>query len=192
MILNVFLTASSTLWMLVVYFIKTTAMIDDCDMQKFIWTLNKNVAITENQINIFKYGIWLLMMVSPIIISYLSIKLISKLDKDEINGECLSIEETNNSFMPAYLGYFFVSLSVPTFDVMIVMYSMVFALTISSQLQYYNPAFLILGYKFYFVVTSNNVKIFVITKRNIRSTTDLKFDALRRINNSSYFEVGGK
>ena len=191
MILDVFLTVSSTLWMLVVYFIKATAIIGNDEIQKNICTLNENIVITEFQAVCLKYCIWFLVIVLPIIISYLSIRLISKLDKDEINGECLNIEETNNSFLPAYLGYFFVSLSVATLDVMIVIYLMVFVLTMSSQIQYYNPAFLILGYKFYFVVTSNGIRVFLITKRNIRSSKEISFKNLRRINNNSFFELEG-
>ena len=57
MILDVFLTVCSTLWMLVVYFIKATAIIGNDEIQKNICTLNENIVITEFQAVCLKYCI---------------------------------------------------------------------------------------------------------------------------------------
>ena len=58
---------------------------------------------------------YLFYLAIPILSTGLSIWLSQYLGKDEFKeGEVASIEHANNSFLPSYLGYFFVALSIGT------------------------------------------------------------------------------
>jgi len=60
---------------------------------------------------------YLLYVLVPVLLTGLSIVLSSKLGKDQFKkGEIESIEHANNSFLPSYLGYFFVALSVGSWE----------------------------------------------------------------------------
>ena len=50
--------------------------------------------------------------------------------------------------------------------------------------------FILFGYGYYKVKTSNNVKVFVITKREIRKNeNEISFSNLRKINELVYLDV---
>lgn len=128
----------------------------------------------------------------PIILTGISLLLTKFLSDDNIEGNVKDIEPANNSFLPSYLGYFFVALSVPYYETLIFIFVILFAFTYFSQTLYFNPLFLLWGYQFYYITTGNNVKIFLISKRRIRSTEGLSFQKLKRINNFTYIDKGGK
>lgn len=137
---------------------------------------------------------------SPIIISdimfiliasfltWLSLKAKGALQQDSIEDEIVEIENANNSFLPTYLGYFFVALSISSLETMVFVFGMVFIFTYVAQVQYFNPVFLCFGYQFYNVTTKGNVKVFIISKRRMRVVKDLKFNNLRRINDFTYID----
>src|SRR5690606_24959412 len=99
--------------------------------------------------NLSQFVSYILYVCAPIILTGLSIKLSSHLGKDEFRqGEVEEISHANNSFLPSYLGYFFVALSIPDWDVLIVVYGMLFIFTFKSQALYFNPLFLLYGFDF--------------------------------------------
>lgn len=135
--------------------------------------------------------IWIshiIFLMIPILLTLISIFMKSILSKDDIKHEMLNIEEANNAFLPSYLGYFFVALSVNTFETMIFIYLIVFVFTYFSQTLYYNPLFLLFNYKFYYVTTVNNVKLFIISKKEINTTVGVVFPKLRRINKTTFID----
>lgn len=83
----------------------------------------------------------------PLLLTIFSVLIKGILSKDDINYEMHSIEEANNAFLPSYLGYFFVALSVNSVQTMVFVYLIVFIFTYFSQTLYFNPLFLLLGYK---------------------------------------------
>jgi hypothetical protein len=95
----------------------------------------------------------------------------------------------NNNFLPTYLGYFFVSLGVEDTSTLIVVFLIIYIFTFLSQTLYFNPIFLLFGYHFYFIKTSGNVKIFLITKKQLKTPGDDEFENLRRINNYTFIEL---
>ena len=92
-------------------------------------------------------------------------------------------------FYPAT--YFFVALSVPFYETLVFIFTILFIFTYFSQTLYFNPLFLLWGYQFYYITSENNVKIFLISKKCIRSTQGLSFPNLKRINNFTYIDKGG-
>ncbi len=172
-IYRLLLTFNATSTMVVIYLIK----------EKYYLLLLQNATIWLSHI---------LFALVPLLFTLISIWMKGLLSKDDINYEMLNIEEANNSFLPSYLGYFFVALSVNSVETMIFIYSIVFIFTYFSQTSYFNPLFLLFGYKFYYVYTVNNVKLFIISKKDINTTRGLEFPKLRRINNTTFIDEEDK
>lgn len=128
----------------------------------------------------------------PIILTGISLLLTKFLSGDVIEGDIRDIEPANNAFLPSYLGYFFVALSVPYGETLVFIFSILFLFTYFSQTLYFNPLFLIWGYHFYYITTKNNIKLFLISKKQIRGTAGLSFPKLKRINDFTYIDVGGR
>ncbi|AZN36739.1 hypothetical protein EJO50_09695 [Iodobacter ciconiae] len=86
--------------------------------------------------NIASYLIYLSV---PIIFTGLSLRLSSYLGKDEFKKEDIeSIGHANNSFLPSYLGYFFVALSVGNWETLWFVYVVLFVFTFLSQALYFS------------------------------------------------------
>lgn len=138
------------------------------------------------------WGIALLILCIPILISTLSIGIASKLGSDSIHG-CSECSLADQEFLPVYLGYFFISLSVPDDITMLFLYIIVFVFTFISQTQYFNPIFLLFGYHYYHVLTPQGTKVFIIARgKVIRNRSYLAFDNLRRINDTTYIVQKGR
>lgn len=168
---KILLAFNSSSFMLVVYFIKE-----------------------KHQLSVLNiYPIWisqLFFVIIPMLLTFASIVMKKYLSHDSIECSVDSVELANNVFLPSYLGYFFVGLSVTDLETLFFVYGMVFVFTFLSQAMYYNPLFLFFGYRFYNITTKNNVSHFIISKKNIRTTQNLKFLNLRRINYFTYIDEG--
>ncbi|MFB9148302.1 hypothetical protein [Roseovarius ramblicola] len=127
----------------------------------------------------------------PIFLTGFSLYLSAFLGADEFTaGEVISIEHANNSFLPSYLGYFFVALSVSDWQTLSFVYGMLFVFTFLSQALYFNPLFLIFGYEFYNVETKNGTTLFLISKERYKKPDAVKVSSARRINDYTFIERG--
>lgn len=133
----------------------------------------------------------------PLLLSFLSLLWIKSQAADSIANKVNEISPVNNDYLPVYLGYIFVSLSIPadtTGDIdwisLSVVYCLVCLFVTFSKSLCFNPMFILFGYGYYKVKTSNNVKVFVITKREIRKNeNEISFSNLRKINELVYLDV---
>lgn len=138
--------------------------------------------------NAISYIIYLLV---PIALSGLSIFLSRYLGKDEFKaGQVVDIEHANNSFLPSYLGYFFVALSIGNWETLIFVYSVLFVFTFLSQALYFNPLFLLFGFEFYNLKTKNGAAIFLISRNHYKTPCDIEIEKAYRINNYTFIERG--
>lgn len=168
---QLFLAFNSTWLIVVVYLVKEK------------YSLN----FLNNYSSYYSWGIFILL---PIILTALSFLIALSLPKDSLqSGSVKEIELANNNFLPTYLGYFFVSLGVEDVSTLIVVFAIIYGFTFLSQTLYFNPIFLLFGYHFYFIKTSGNVKIFLITKRKLKTPGQDSFEKLRRINNYTFIEL---
>ncbi|OIP53078.1 MAG: hypothetical protein AUK31_02165 [Fibrobacteres bacterium CG2_30_45_31] len=136
--------------------------------------------------NILSYLIYMLV---PIFLTLLSILLSGKLGKDRFNhGDAIAIEHANNNFLPSYLGYFFVALSVQNWETLGVVYGILFVFTFLSQALYFNPLFLLFGFDFYNITTKNGASIFLISTNDYKLPSDVVLDKVFRINNYTFIE----
>lgn len=135
------------------------------------------------------WGISLLLLLIPLLFSLISIRLADQFGCDSIDS-CEECSLADHEFLPTYLGYFFVSLSISDNITMIFVYGMVFLFVFISQSRYFNPIFLFLGYHYYNVRTSKGTRVFVIAKgKIIRKERNIVFNDLRRINDTTYISV---
>lgn len=135
--------------------------------------------------NLFSYFIY---MLATIVLTGISIHLSSHLGKDTFeSSEIISIEYANNSFLPSYLGYFFVALSINNLETLFFVYIILFVFTFLSQALYFNPLFLIFKYNFYNVTNEDGVSFFLISRQNFRKPKQVVLTA-NRINNYTYIE----
>lgn len=116
---------------------------------------------------------------------------------DSILNGVEDIAPVNHEYLPVYLGYIFVSLSLPTLPcgkidwlTSSAVYLLICIFVTFSKTLCFNPLFIVFGYGYYQVKTKNGVKLFVITKKIIRkgdeSTT---FPDLRKVNELVYLDV---
>ncbi|MFS3127553.1 hypothetical protein ACLM5J_04030 [Nocardioides sp. Bht2] len=125
----------------------------------------------------------------PIALTGASIIASKGLSKDAFEpGDIQTISHANNAFLPSYLGYFFVSLSIPDIKTLIFVYLVLFAFTYKSQALYFNPLFLLYGYSFYDATTRSGTAIFLITKSQYRIPSEVQVPVARRINGYTFFE----
>jgi len=133
----------------------------------------------------------MLYLLIPILSTGVSIWLSNKLGRDEFKaGEVVSIEHANNSFLPSYLGYFFVALSIGNWEALCFVYGVLFVFTFLSQALYFNPLFLLFGYEFYNITTRNGTAIFLISRQRYKRPSDIDIQMAYRINNYTFIERG--
>lgn len=168
---QLFLAFNST-WLIVVVFLVK---------EKYRFNLLNEISI---------YFSWILFVLIPIILTALSFLVALNLPKDSLQKTSVKeIELANNNFLPTYLGYFFVSLGVEDVSTLVVVFGIIYVFTCLSQTLYFNPIFLLFGYHFYFIKTSRNSKIFLITKRKLKAPGNDEFEKLRRINDYTFIEL---
>lgn len=174
-----FLTFNATSLLVIIYLVQHSITLRNI----FPWLNNFNWIISLP--NFVSYFIYFL---ATITLTGISIYLSSYLGKDDFNtGEIVSIEYANNSFLPSYLGYFFVALSVSNWETLFFIYIVLFLFTFLSQALYFNPLFLIFKYNFYNVTNEDGVSFFLISRQNFRKPKRIALIA-NRINNYTYIE----
>ncbi len=125
----------------------------------------------------------------PISLTWLSIILCPLLGKDSFgNNSVVSIEHANNSFLPSYLGYFFVALSIGDWHTLLFVYGILFVFTFLSQALYFNPLFLLFRFEFYNIVTRDGASVFLITRKKYKLPVDVMIEKAYRINDYTFIE----
>tara|TARA_R110000751_G_scaffold77336_2_gene156007 strand:+ start:1868 stop:2467 length:600 start_codon:yes stop_codon:yes gene_type:complete len=175
------LTFNATALLVIIYLVQkgfTLQKIFDC------FGVSEWIPLFPSFISYFSYVLVVLLLTK------LSIWLSSKLGRDTFNsGDIVSIEYANNSFLPSYLGYFFVALSIDNWETLVFVYILLFVFTFFSQALYFNPLFLVFRYNFYNLTTKNGATIFLISKDNFKKPKEIEIDSYR-INNYTFIDGG--
>nr|WP_287425010.1 hypothetical protein [Candidatus Brachybacter algidus] len=171
MLYRLFLTLNSTYLIIVIFLVKG---------RYYIEILGKDLM----------YLSWIIFVLIPVLFTALSFLVAKSLPNDNISKDSvIEVELGNNTFLPTYLGYFFVSLSVNNCSTLIVVFFIIYVFTFLSQSLYFNPIFLLFGYQFYFIKTNKNSKIFLITKKQLKTPNIENFGNLKRINNYTFLDI---
>ena len=165
-VFRILLTLNATSWFVIIYAIK-------------------------NQWTIFGYSIWIcgaIYLLFPVLFSLLSLFLFRFSGDDKLT-ECTEFSLADNEFLPVYLGYFFLAVSIDKIETMIFVYAIIFVFTFLSQTQYFNPIFLLFGYHYYHVLTPEGTRVFIISHGKVlRNKKEIHFDKLKRINDTTYIQ----
>lgn len=130
-----------------------------------------------------------LIMSVAVFVAFVNLQLTKKLEKDELI-KCSDFSQADNEYIPVYLGYFFVALSVNDLYTLAFVYLVIFTLIVMMN-AYFNPVFILVGYHYYHVATAEGTQIFLICKDESRNPKDVTFCDLRRINNRTYISHKG-
>ncbi|WIF62945.1 hypothetical protein QN095_02365 [Enterobacter cloacae] len=135
---------------------------------------------------LISYALYLMI---PLFLTGLSLWLSNGLGRDAFRkGEVTAVEHANNSFLPSYLGYFFVALSISNWSTLFIVYGLLFIFTFLSQALYFNPLFLVYGYEFYNVRTRSGASIFLISRYQYKTPDEINISSALRINNYTFIE----
>lgn len=157
------------------------------------WMIEKDIFIeflNNNFYSILNSLSYIFYIICIILLSIISIYFIGFLSNDSIEEDTLiNIEPANDAFLPSYLGYFFVALSVPDIEMFFVVFGIIAIFIYYSRISYFNPIFFIFGFKFFYVINSNNVKVLLVTKKELKTTESASFSHLKRITNYTFIDT---
>ena len=84
-----------------------------------------------------------------------------------------SIEAANDNYLVNYIGFFLIATDMNDYVTLWLVFAFLFCLVYKSNVSYFNPAFLICGYKFYIVTTDLKTRIVLITKQTVKKPEDI-------------------
>lgn len=173
MFVQVIFAVAATFWICVVYFVRS--VFEDAHSQFY-----------EN------YKLLIFMVFIPVVLSAFSL-LLSKKFSDENMTNIKSFSLADNEFLPVYLGYFFVGLSINSIEVLIFIYALMLVFTYLSKSNYFNPLFILFGFHFYHIETVGGSRIFVIKKGKVaKNSNEIENLNLKRINDGCFISfIGG-
>lgn len=169
-ILRLFLTFGSVSFFLVVFLIQN------------------DVNPIRNQLGIFSWIIHIIYAFIPFLTILISLGLSKCLAKSTIS-EVISIEPSNNDFLDNYFAFFFVALSVKGLTAFWVIFGITIIFTYVSRVSYFNPVFLVFGYRFYYIQSDEKVKIMLISRKKILSPKTYESISVRRINDYTFIDI---
>lgn len=135
---------------------------------------------------------------TPLLLSVIIVSLAKAVSsKDSLLLPVQKVSSANKDYLPVYLSYFFVSLSIPgnvqegiAFGVLVVFLLIIWIFTSLTTTYYFNPLLLLMGYKFYNVTSNNGIELFVISRRVIRKNeNNITFPNLKKFTELVYIEI---
>lgn len=149
---------------------------------------NDIVAIIDKHEALFFLGYVIFSLVIILILNNIFLWVVKALD-DESMSNIDTVEPVNDNFLPTYLGYFFVSVSITSNWVFCYFMILVILFNLFSKVYFFNPSLLISGFKFYHLTSQKGVKILLISKDDIRSNMDVSSSSYKRINDFTFIKV---
>lgn len=153
-----------------------------------IYLINSNTDI--NVLGLPKWISYGFYCVSSVFLTWISSKFIRFFEYQDIKSNNIkTIESADGIFIPTYLAYIFIGLSIKGITELMFCYIIIVVICFSAQIYLFNPIFYLLGYKFYFVTNSINKKLLIMTKKRILLNETVSFSNLYRINDYTYVEL---
>lgn len=145
----------------------------------FLTSFEKITLTEELVIQSITYIVYAVYLIVLLGISIFSIKFSFKyLDQDVIErAKVKEFEQANDFYLPIYLGYAFVAISLPTLKSFLLFFVLMLIVLARTRFFYFNPIFLVLGYKFYFIKHIDDSKVLVISKKEIKTIDELFEDS---------------
>ena len=137
---------------------------------------SENIKFTEKFITeSVTYVAYVIYFIALLFLSFFSIKFSFKyLDQDVIERKKVKeFDQANDFYLPIYLGYAFVAISLPTLKSFLLFFVLMLIELARTRFFYFNPIFLVVGYKFYFIKQIDDSKVLVISKKEIKTIDEL-------------------
>lgn len=84
-----------------------------------------------------------------------------------------AVEAANDNYLVNYIGFFLIATDMNDYVTLILVFLFLFYLVYKSNVSYFNPAFLVCGYKFYIITTDLKTRIVLITKQTVKKPEDI-------------------
>lgn len=84
-----------------------------------------------------------------------------------------SVEAVNDNYLVNYIGFFLIATDMNDYVTLGLVFIFLLYLVHKSNVSYFNPAFLICGYKFYIITTDLKTRIVLITKQTVKKPEDI-------------------
>lgn len=115
-----------------------------------------------------------LLMGTALLLGYIGLLLCSyfkpmRLDIQNIE----SIEAANDNYLVNYIGFFLIATDMNDYVTLVLVFLFLLYLVFTSNVSYFNPAFLVFGYKFYIITTDLKTRIVLITKQTVKKPEDI-------------------
>lgn len=135
---------------------------------------------------------------TPILMSWVFVcfaKIVSP--DDSLKMPVQKVSSANKEYLPVYLSYFFVSLSISgsskeglAYGVLLIFVLIIWVFTSLTTTYYFNPLLLLMGYRFYNVTSNNGIELFILSRKIIRKNeTKITFPKLKKLTESVYLEI---
>lgn len=169
-ILRLILTLSSVSFFLVVFLIQNDINPFKKELGVYAWIVHAGYALIP----------FVTVLISLSICKFLPKLVVSKV---------ISINPSDNNFLDNYFAFFFVALSVKGLTAFFVVFGITTIFTYVSRVSYFNPVFLVFGYRFYFIESDEKVKIMLISKKKILSPKTYESISVRKINDYTFIDI---
>jgi hypothetical protein len=190
-IYRLLLISSSLSITLAVYFINKKISILS---QAVMWLRDNTDFFHQFVYNFYAFNMasYFLYILGCLAISSVGLSFSKRLSVETVSkGSFKTFELVNDTFIPIYLAYFFIALSVGNLVTFSIIFSIVFVFVYASSSVCFDPLYVLRGYKIYAAVSNADVKNYIITKQIIKDASAVEFSTLHRINNFTFIEIGG-
>lgn len=140
----------------------------------------------------------LVLLCTPILLSWMFVWVAKIICPDDsLRLPVQKVSSANKEYLPVYLSYFFVSLSISgssqeglAYGVLLVFVLIIWVFTSLTTTYYFNPLLLLMGYKFYNVTSNNGIELFILSRKIIRKNEmNITFPKLKKLTETVYLEI---
>lgn len=151
-----FLTLFSLSYFIVIYIVKEHIVLPSLDT----WWVQLLVAIG--------------LMICAFLLGYIGLLLCRYFERIDLYiSKIESIEAANDNYLVNYIGFFLIATDMEDSVTLTLVFLFLLYLVFKSNVSYFNPAFLVFGYKFYMITTDLKTRIVLITKQTVKKPEDI-------------------
>lgn len=115
-----------------------------------------------------------LLMGTALLLGYIGLLLCSYFKPMRLDIQSIeSIEAANDNYLVNYIGFFLIATDMNDYVTLVLVFLFLLYLVFKSNVSYFNPAFLVFGYKFYIITTDLKTRIVLITKQTVKKPEDI-------------------
>lgn len=115
-----------------------------------------------------------ILMGTAFLLGYIGLLLCPYFERIDLDiSKIESIETANDNYLVNYIGFFLIATDMEDCVTLTLVFLFLLYLVFKSNVSYFNPAFLVFGYKFYIITTDLKTRIVLITKQTVKKPEDI-------------------